>query len=90
MKLSINKNHKIKKAVSVYEIKKFSLSSTNLKSLAKFIILKTKYKCGFSEIKYDKHCLISTRKCSCGKAGNYNYHNASFINYCPYCKIGEA
>jgi hypothetical protein len=53
-----------------------------------FIIINgSNYTCGPTFIKYNNKYLISTAKCSCGDAGHYNYQNATFKNYCPFCKI---
>ncbi len=52
-----------------------------------FTVVQSKSKYGPTEVKYNNESLISTGRCSCGNAGDYSYHNSSFINYCPYCKV---
>ena len=37
-------------------------------------------------VKITSKTVIATAKCSCGALGNYNFHTATFLNYCPICK----
>lgn len=88
--LNIAKNHKINKVIPKYTRPQAftpQINITNNSGSNDFIIVNSKYACGPTEVKYNKECLISTGKCSCGKAGNYYYHTTSFKNYCPYCKV---
>jgi hypothetical protein len=36
-------------------------------------------------VKVTAKTVIATAKCSCGALGNYNFHTATFQNYCPKC-----
>jgi hypothetical protein len=36
-------------------------------------------------VKVTSKTVTATAKCSCGALGNYNFHTASFLNYCPKC-----
>jgi len=88
--LNIAKNHKMNKVIPQHTSIHGSciLQEANSHSLTKnFIILLSNYSCGPTKIMYNIDSLISVGKCSCGKAGDYHYHEASFKNYCPYCKV---
>ena len=52
-----------------------------------FIIIESNFSYGPTKLMYNNETLISIGRCSCGKAGDYHYHEASFKNYCPYCKV---
>jgi hypothetical protein len=36
-------------------------------------------------VKVTSTTVSATAKCSCGALGNYNFHTATFKNYCPKC-----
>ena len=91
LKLNVPKTHKMNKVVPKY----FNVDSRD--NLSYDII--TPPDCGEDfissvaksvyapiDVKYNSQYLISTARCSCGKTGDYSYHSAAFINYCPYCK----
>jgi len=85
--LNIAKNHKINKVIPKYtRPHPFISQPTPDIFTGEYTIVQTKYSCGPIQIMYNSVCLISTGKCSCGKEGDYCYHEASFKNYCPYCK----
>jgi len=90
--LNIAKNHKMNKVVPKYtRVQSFNhQTSPNMDNIfdGDFTIIKTKFApYGPTQVMYNLKCLISTGRCSCGKTGDYNYHEASFKNYCPYCKV---
>jgi len=92
LKLNIPKNHKMNKQNPNYtRVQSFNPQSTlNLDNISNgvFTIVKTNFtRFGPTQVMYNLDCLISTGRCSCGKTGNYNYHEASFKNHCPYCKV---
>ena len=92
LQLNIPKNHKMNKAIpnDIRELT-FNVHSTidlDNSSNGIFTTVKTKFtQYGPIQVAYNFECLISIGRCSCGKIGNYEYHETSFKNYCPYCKI---
>ena len=85
--LNIAKNNKINKVIPTYtKHQNFNILPSDNNDNKNFTIIKAKYSCGPTEVKYNHDYLISTGKCSCGKYGDYLYHSSSFKNYCPYCK----
>lgn len=86
--LNITKTHKMNKVIPKYtRPQSFTFQPNPDISIEDWIIVQTKYVCGPTQVMYNKECLTSTGKCSCGRTGDYKYHEASFKNYCPYCKI---
>ena len=88
LKLNIAKTHKMNKVIPKYIRSQFFTFQPNPNMpIEEWIIIQTKSVYGPILIIYSSKYLISTGKCSCGKTGDYKYHEASFKNYCPYCKI---
>jgi len=86
--LNIAKNHKMNKAIPRYTRQlSFTFQINPNMPIEDWITIQTSYFCGPTQTLYNTKYLISTGRCSCGKTGNYKYHEGSFKNYCPYCKI---
>jgi len=91
LRLNIKKNHRMNKIMPRY-VNPASLVGNNYKIIAfpkgeDFFTVKAKTLYGPIDVKFNSKYLISTARCSCGVKGNYFYHSAAFINYCPYCKV---
>ncbi|MBP2045388.1 hypothetical protein [Methanobacterium aggregans] len=74
------KHYKYKKVVTYKRVYKTAKAASTYKTVKKVYKSVAAY-----NVKKTSITATATAKCSCGATGNYNYHTASFKNYCPHC-----